>query len=106
MHCGSINIAVFAAYKLLNLKASKKASYVMYLEQYEKLDEQLRNRAKDLNDLNERQRAGFVSYVELQMSRKKLPLAAKRGCYSPSMVDAYSLSGIVSRPVCNTFVEV
>ncbi|KAL0030265.1 hypothetical protein WJX77_006331 [Trebouxia sp. C0004] len=59
-------VAVLAAFKLLNLKATQKTSYAMYLEQYERLDAQLRDRAKD-NVPTERQRAGFVSYVELQM---------------------------------------
>ena len=53
-------VAVLAAYKLLNLKATKKASHALYLEQYERLDAQLRDRAKD-NVPTERQRAGFVS---------------------------------------------
>ena len=51
-------VAVLAAYKLLNLKATKQASYAMYLEQYERLDAHLRDRAKD-NVPTERQRAGL-----------------------------------------------
>ena len=69
-------VAILAAYKLLNLKATKQASYAMYLEQYERLDAQLRGRAKD-NVPTERQRAGFVSYVELQQVRKKLTFGSK-----------------------------
>ena len=38
-------VAILAAYKLLNLKATKKASCAVYLEQYERLDAHLR--AKD-----------------------------------------------------------
>ena len=40
-------VAILAAYKLLNLKATEKASYAVYLEQYERLDAHLRDRAKD-----------------------------------------------------------
>ena len=40
-------VAILAAYKLLNLKATKKASYAVYLDQYERLDAHLRDRAKD-----------------------------------------------------------
>ena len=69
-------VAILAAYKLLNLKATQQASYAMYLEQYERLDAQLRDRAKD-NVPTERQRAGFVSYVELQKVRKKLTFGSK-----------------------------
>ncbi len=69
-------VAILAAYKLLNLKATKQASYAMYLEQYERLDAQLRDRAKD-NVPTERQRAGFVSYLELQKIRIKLPFGSK-----------------------------
>ena len=69
-------VAILAAYKLLNLKATKQASYAMYLEQHERLDAQLRGRAKD-NVPTERQRAGFVSYVELQQVRKKLTFGSK-----------------------------
>ncbi|DBA88620.1 TPA: hypothetical protein ACH3X1_004267 [Trebouxia sp. C0004] len=58
-------VAILAAYKLLHLKATNQASYAVYLEQYERLDAQLRDRAKD-NVPSERQRAGFVSCVELQ----------------------------------------
>lgn len=80
-------VAILAAYKQLNLKATQQASYAMYLEQYERLDAQLRDRAKD-NVPTERQRAGFVSYVELQQVRKKLTFGSKerllqgwrRGC--------------------------
>ena len=69
-------VALLAAFKLLNLKAMKKASYAMYLEQYDRLDAQLRDRAKD-NVPTERQRAGFVSHIELQMVRKKLAVGSK-----------------------------
>ena len=48
----------------------------MYLEQYDRLDAQLRDRAKD-NVPTERRRAGFVSHVELQMVRKKLAVGSK-----------------------------
>ena len=34
-------VAVLAAYKLLNLKATKQASYALYLEQYERLSSAL-----------------------------------------------------------------
>ena len=40
-------MAILAAYKLLNFKATKQASYAMYLGQYERLDAQLRDRAKN-----------------------------------------------------------
>ena len=69
-------VAILAAYKLLNLKATKQASYAMYLEQYERLDAQLRDRAKD-NVPTGRQRAGFVSYLKLQKIRIKLPFGSK-----------------------------
>ena len=90
-------VAVLAAFKLLNLKATKKASYAMYLEQYERLDAQLRDRAKD-NVPTERQRAGFVSYVELQMVRKKLAFGSKErlllsfygGCIPPLRNDLHA----------------
>jgi len=90
-------VALLAAYKLLNLKATKKASYAMYLEQYERLDAQLKDRAKD-NVPTERQRAGFVSYVELQMVRKKLAFGSKErlllsfygGCIPPLRNDLHA----------------
>ena len=90
-------VAVLAAFKLLNLKATKKASYAMCLEQYERLDAQLRDRAKD-NVPTERQRAGFVSYVELQMVRKKLAFGSKErlllsfygGCIPPLRNDLHA----------------
>ena len=90
-------VAVLAAFKLLNLKATKKASYAMYLEQYERLDAHLRDRAKD-NVPTERQRAGFVSYVELQMVRKKLAIGSKErlllsfygGCIPPLRNDLHA----------------
>ena len=63
-----------------------------------KLDAQLRDRAKD-NVPAERQRAGFVSYVELQKVKGGLLLAAKRGCCCPCMVAAFLLSGIIFKPV-------
>ena len=69
-------VAILAAYKQLHLKATNQASYAVYLEQYERLDAQLRDRAKD-NVPTERQRAGFVSYVELQKVRKKLTFGSK-----------------------------
>ncbi len=90
-------VAVLAAYKLLNLKATEKASYAMYLQQYERLDAQLRDRAKD-NVPTERQRAGFVSYVELQKLRKKLAFGSKErlllsfygGCIPPLRNDLHA----------------
>ena len=90
-------VAVLAAYKLLNLKALKKASYAMYLEQYETLDAELRDRAKD-NVPTERQRAGFVSYVELQKVRKKLAFGSNErlllsfygGCIPPLRNDLHA----------------
>ena len=90
-------VAILAAYKLLNLKATKQASYAMYLEQYEKLDAQLRDRAKD-NVPTERQRAGFVSYMELQTVRKKLTFGSKErlllsfygGCIPPLRNDLHA----------------
>jgi len=90
-------VAVLAAYKLLNLKATKQASYAMYLEQYERLDAELRDRAKD-NVPTERQRAGFVSYVELQKVRKKLTVGSKErlllsfygGCIPPLRNDLHA----------------
>jgi len=72
-------VAVLAAYNLMNMNGTKQASYAMYLEQYERLDEELRDRAKD-NVPTERQRAGFVSYVELQKVRKKLTFLMMRSC--------------------------
>ena len=48
-------LAVLAATKLLNLKATKKASYAMYLEQYERLDAHLRDRAKTMCQLTGRE---------------------------------------------------
>ena len=66
-------VAVLAAYKLLNLKATKQASYALYLEQYERLDAQLRDRAKD-NLPTERQRAGFVSLCGASKGQKEASL--------------------------------
>ena len=90
-------VAILAAYKLLNLKGTEKASYAKYLEQYKRLDAQLRDRAKD-NVPTERQRAGFVSYVELQKLRKKLVFGSKRrlllsfygGCIPPLRNDLHA----------------
>ncbi|DBA67954.1 TPA: hypothetical protein ACH3X2_013994 [Trebouxia sp. C0005] len=90
-------VAILAAYKLLNLKATKQSSYAMYLDQYERLDAQLRDRAKDYVP-TERQRAGFVSYVELQQVRKKLTLGSKErlllsfygGCIPPLRNDLHA----------------
>ena len=90
-------VAILAAYKLLNLKATNQSSYAMYLEQYERLDAQLRDGAKD-NVPTERQRAGFVSYVELQQVRKKLTFGSKErlllslygGCIPPLRNDLHA----------------
>ena len=90
-------VAVLAVYKLLNLKATEKASYELYLEQYEKLDEELRDRAKD-NVPTERQRAGFVSYTDLQKVRRKLEVGSKErlllsfygGCIPPLRNDLHA----------------
>ena len=92
-------VAVLAAFKLLllNLKATKKAIYAMYLEQCERLDPRLRDRAKD-NAPTERQRAGFVSYVELQTVRKQLAIGSKErlllsfygGCIPPLRNDLHA----------------
>ena len=90
-------VAILAAYKLLNLKATDQASYAVYIEQYERLDAQLRDRAKD-NVPTERQRAGFVSYVELQKVRKKLTFGSKDrlllsfygGCIPPLRNDLHA----------------
>ncbi|KAL3134500.1 hypothetical protein ABBQ38_006351 [Trebouxia sp. C0009 RCD-2024] len=56
---------IVAVYKLLDMKRKEQNSYDLFLEQYDKLDAVLRDRAKD-NVPTARQRAGFVSYVELQ----------------------------------------
>ena len=90
-------VAVLAAFKLLSLKATKKARYAMYLEQYEKLNARLTDRAKDKVP-TERQRAGFVSCVELQMVRKKLAFGRKErlllafygGCIPPLRSDLHA----------------
>lgn len=37
-------VAILAAYKLLDLKTREKASYALYLEQYELLDAELKDR--------------------------------------------------------------
>ena len=52
------------------------------LQQYDKLDAVPRDRAKD-NVPTDRQRAGFVSYVELQQVRKRLPVGSKEICALP-----------------------
>ena len=44
-------VAILAAYKLLNLKTTQQASYALYLEQYERLDAHLRDRAKTMYPL-------------------------------------------------------
>ncbi len=71
---------------------------MLYLEQYERLDAQLRDRAKD-NVPTERQRAGFVSYVELQQVRKRLTFGSKErllllsfygGCIPPLRNDLHA----------------
>jgi len=90
-------VAILAAYKLLDLKTREKASYAMYLEQYERLDAELKDRAKD-NVPTKRQRAGFVSYVELQRVRKKLEFDSKErlllsfygGCIPPLRNDLHA----------------
>ena len=90
-------VAVLAVYKLLDLKATEKASYAMYLEQYERLDEELRDRAKD-NVPTARQRAGFVSYFDLQTVRRKLEVGSKErlllsfygGCIPPLRNDLHA----------------
>ena len=61
-------VATLAVYKLFDLKRKERTSYDLFLEQY-KLDAVLR--AKD-NVQTDRQRAGFVSYLELQQVRKRL----------------------------------
>ncbi len=90
-------VAILAAYKLLDLKTREKASYAMNLEQYERLDADLKDRAKD-NVPTKRQRAGFVSYVELQRVRKKLEFGSKErlllsfygGCIPPLRNDLHA----------------
>ncbi len=90
-------VAILAAYKLLDLKTTEKASYDLYLEQYERLDEVLQDRAKD-NVPTERQRAGFVSYVELQKVRRRLEVGSKErlllsfygGCIPPLRNDLHA----------------
>ena len=90
-------VAILAAYKLLNLKKSQHAIYAMYLEQNERLDAQLRDRAKD-NVPTERQRAGFVSYLELQKVRNQLAFGSKDrlllsfygGCIPPLRNDLHA----------------
>ena len=92
-----MKVAVLAACKLMNLKATKQARYAMYLEQYERLGEELRDRAKD-NVPTERQRAKFVSYVELQKvrkspafgSRETLLLSFYGGCIPPLRNDLHA----------------
>lgn len=69
-------VAILAVYKLLDLKRKEQSSYDLFLEQYDKLDAVLRDRAKD-NVPTDRQRAGFVSYEELQKVRKRLPVGSK-----------------------------
>ena len=90
-------VAILAAYKSLDLKTRDKASYAMYLEQYERLDAELKDRAKD-NVPTKRQRAGFVSYVELQRVRKRLEFGSKErlllsfygGCIPPLRNDLHA----------------
>ena len=71
----TIIVAILAVHKLLDLKRKEQTSYDLFLEQYDKLDAVLRDRAKD-NVPTDRQRAGFVSYVELQQVRR-LPVGSK-----------------------------
>ena len=90
-------VAILGAYKILNLKLKEKGSYEMYLKEYEKLDGVLRDRAKD-NVPTYRQRAGFVSYPELQRVRKRLPVGSKErlllscygGCIPPLRNDLHA----------------
>lgn len=94
-------------HKLLNLKETKKASYATHLEQYERLDAELYDRAKD-NVPTERQRPGFVSYVELQKVRKKLAFGSKEmrlfsfygGCVPPLRHDLHACANL-GKYVCN-----
>ncbi len=90
-------VAILAAYKLLDLKTTEKSSYGLYLEHYERLDKVLRDRAKD-NVPTKRQRAGFVSYTDLQKVRKKLEVGSKErlllsfygGCIPPLRNDLHA----------------
>ena len=90
-------VAILGAYKILDLKFKEKGSYEMYLKEYEKLDGLLRDRAKD-NVPTDRQRAGFVSYPELQRVRKRLPVGSKErlllscygGCIPPLRNDLHA----------------
>ncbi len=90
-------VAILGAYKILNLKVKEMGSYEMYLKEYEKLDGVLRDRAKD-NVPTDRQRAGFVSYPELQRVRKRLPVGSKKrlllscygGCIPPLRNDLHA----------------
>ena len=75
-------VAILATYKLLDLKNREKASCAMHLEQYERLDAELKDRAKD-NVSTKRQRAGFVSYVGLQRVRQKLEFGSKERLLLP-----------------------
>jgi len=83
-------VAILAAYKLLDLKTREKPSYAMYLEQYERLDAELKDRAKD-NVPTKRQRADFVSYVDLQKVRKKLEFGSKERLLLSFYGDAFLL---------------
>ena len=64
-----------------------------------KLDAQLRDRAKG-NIPTERQRAGFVSYVELQNVRRRLTVGSKERL----LLSFYGLRNNLSS-LCNTTAE-
>ena len=81
----------------MDVVRSMQGSYAVYLEHYERLVAHLRDRAED-NVPTEKQKAGFVSYVELQKVRKKLTFGSKGrlllsfygGCIPPLRNDLHA----------------
>ena len=98
-------VAILAAYKLLNFHVTKQASYAMYLGQYERLDAQLRDRAKD-NVPTERQRAGFVSLCGAPKGQKEACLWKQREAAAVILWWMHFPSQKWSSCLCHTVAEV
>ena len=89
-------VSIMAVYRLLNIKIKAKVSYDSYLAYFDKLDAILRDRSKS-NLPSKRQADGFITHVELQLVRKKLPVGSKErlllsfygGCIPPVRNDLH-----------------
>ena len=75
-----MTIAVLEACKLMNLKATKQASYAKYLQQCERLDEELRDRSKrnfQLRGRFDKLRGRLCELCRAPEVRKKLTFGRK-----------------------------